>query len=282
MSYMGPTSRPTAYRRAGSLTSVPFRGRTTPTTSPHSLICAHFGKLKPSSSAANPNSLPFQGPSRSFVPEACFVPINSPHVISQCLDKRLTASVLEGLGYAVPRTMPVASPAALAAVDYFPVVVKPAVGAGGSRDVFLAQDAHELNALADYLGIDAGGTFFVQEYVGTPEHEYTVGVLVDMDGTYMNSIAMKRDLTIISLRLSARNRTSRLDLGERLVVSSGISQEDDRTLLRSNQACKDIAQAIRHARRGQHSMPSRCPRCARFRDQSTVLGYDSPSRNGWL
>ena len=166
-------------------------------------------------------------------------------MISQCLDKRLTASVLEGLGYAVPRTVPVASPAALAAVDYFPVVVKPAVGAGGSRDVFLAQDAHELNALADYLGIDAGGTFFVQEYVGTPEHEYTVGVLVDMDGTYMNSIAMKRDLTqSLSVRLSARNRTSRLDLGERLVVSSGISQGTIGRFSEVTRACKDIAQAI--------------------------------------
>ena len=64
----------------------------------------------------------------------------------------------------------------------------------------------------------------VQEYVGTPDHEYTVGVLHDMDGSFINSIALKRSLNSqLNIRLSVRNRTNKNKLGDELVISSGIS-----------------------------------------------------------
>lgn len=154
-----------------------------------------------------------------------FLPVNPPAVIDLCMDKQATMRRLTALGIEVPKFIGAASRAELSAVDWFPVVVKPAVGGGGSNNVFIAQDQAELRSLADYLELSLGtSTFVVQEYVGTPDDEYTVGVLHDMDGNYLNAIAVRRLLsTQLNVRTSVPNRTGRRDLGATLVISSGVS-----------------------------------------------------------
>ena len=104
----------------------------------------------------------------------------------------------------------------------------------------------ELKALAGYLGLGSlTDSFMIQEYVGTPDQEYTVGVLHDLHGRYVNSIAVKRHLhSGLSVRTSARNRTARTDLGPHLVISSGVSQGDIGRYPEVTAQCREIAERL--------------------------------------
>jgi carbamoyl-phosphate synthase large subunit len=85
----------------------------------------------------------------------------------------------------------------------------------------------------------------VQEYVGTPFEEYTVGVLHDMDGNLINSIAVRRLLSgQLNIRTRVANRTGRADLGEALVISSGISQGYVARFPEVTVQCERIAAAL--------------------------------------
>lgn len=166
--------------------------------------------------------------------------------IELCLNKERTNQRLAELGYAAPRHLNVTNREALAAVDWFPVVVKPSVGAGGSANCFIAQNQTELMALCDYLGLEnIAGSFIVQEYVGTPEEEYTVGVLHDLDGNYINSIAVRRLMSgQLNIRSSVLNRTGEQRFGPRLVISSGVSQGYVGRFESVTCQCRDIAAAL--------------------------------------
>ena len=154
------------------------------------------------------------------------LPINPSALIDTCMDKERTNALLERIGFEPPRFASFERISDLDAIDWYPVVLKPAVGGGGSANVFIVQSRQEMLGLADYLGLEENGIrFFVQEYVGTPDSEYTVGVLHDLDGRYINAIGIKRQLTgALTIRTSVPNRTHRRTLGPRLVISSGISQ----------------------------------------------------------
>jgi carbamoyl-phosphate synthase large subunit len=172
------------------------------------------------------------------------LPINPRGVIDTCMDKVACAEFLDEHGFQSPWTVHVRTLADLDAVDRFPVVVKPAVGSGGSRDVFVAQTGRELRLLGEYLA-ETVGKLMVQEYVGTPEHEYTVGVLHDLDGNFVNSIALRRQLTgVLHTRASVPNRTGRTDLGERLVISSGVSHGHLDRYPEVTEQCERIAAAL--------------------------------------
>jgi carbamoyl-phosphate synthase large subunit len=144
------------------------------------------------------------------------------------MDKAKTSQRLTMLGFPMPRYINASCKNEFVDIDWFPVVVKPSVGSGGSANVFIAQDMQELEALATFMGLGSTTTgFIIQEYVGTPDLEYTVGVLHDLDGRYVNAIAVRRHLdTGLSVRVSVPNRTGRKELGPRLVISSGVSQGD--------------------------------------------------------
>jgi len=174
-----------------------------------------------------------------------FLPINPTSLIDICLNKEATNGYLAKLGFDPPKVVHARSRSELQSIDWFPVVVKPAVG-GGSANVFIAQNIVELIGLADYLGLGTGtDNFLIQEYVGTPEEEYTVGVLHDMEGNYLNSIAVKRLLSgQLNIRMSVPNRTGRLELGLKLVISSGISQGYVGRFSVVTEQCKEIAHAI--------------------------------------
>jgi carbamoyl-phosphate synthase large subunit len=175
-----------------------------------------------------------------------FLPINDTGLIQLCMDKAKTNARLAELGYPAPRYLNVSSKSEFNGIDWFPVVVKPALGGGGSANVFIAQNIEELNALAIYLGLGTSTSgFMIQEYVGTPDQEYTVGVLHDLDGQYINSIAVKRHLKSgLSVRTSVKNRTGYKQLGDRLVISSGVSQGDIGRFDDVTMQCREIAERL--------------------------------------
>jgi carbamoyl-phosphate synthase large subunit len=171
------------------------------------------------------------------------LPIGPREVIETGMDKLATAAFLDDHGFAHPRFARV-TPEEISEVDWFPVVVKPAVGGGGSVDCYMAQTPRELACLAELMG-DRTGHLMVQEYVGTPEAEFTVGVLHDLDGGFVNSIAIRRELkSVLNVRMRVENRTGRDDLGPTLVLSSGFSHgsvERDEAVLSQ---CEAIAAAL--------------------------------------
>lgn len=175
-----------------------------------------------------------------------FLPINPAPLIDLCMNKVNTNKKLNELGFFSPRYLKISSREILGNVDFFPVVVKPSVGGGGSANVFIAQNEKELIGLADYLNLEnIAKEFMVQEYIGTPDEEYTVGILHDMDGNYINAIAVKKILSgQLHVRMSVENRTTRSELGPALVISSGVSHGYVGRFPWVTEQCKDIAKAI--------------------------------------
>jgi carbamoyl-phosphate synthase large subunit len=152
-----------------------------------------------------------------------FLPINPKTAIDIGMDKMATSRFLDEHGFSSPRSVRIETLEDLAKIDSFPVIVKPSVGSGGSRDCFIAQTSRQLELVGEYI-LTTGSQIMVQEYVGTAEDEYTVGVLHDMDGQFINSIALRRLVAgQLHTRVSVPNMTDRRDLGEVLVISSGVS-----------------------------------------------------------
>jgi carbamoyl-phosphate synthase large subunit len=178
--------------------------------------------------------------------EGIFVPINPLSVINTCMDKLKTAAFLQDNGFAPPRYARVNAPEDIEKIDWFPVVVKPSVGGGGSANCFIAQSNAEILALLAYLGGSVNtGPMMVQEYVGRPDHEYTVGVLHDLDGNFLNSIAVRRHLNgTMNIRSSVPNRSGRPELGSSLVVSSGVSQGEVGAFPEVTGPCERLAKSL--------------------------------------
>lgn len=189
-----------------------------------------------------PELLAFAANRDAITEAGVFLPINRSDLIQLCMDKSLTNARLAELGVPSPRFLVAESEDDIRTVDFFPVVAKPVLG-GGSANVYIAQDSHELLSLAAYLRLGSTDIrFLIQEYVGTPDQEFTVGVLHDLDGNYINSIAVRRRLdNALSVRTSVPNRTSRMDLGQHLVVSSGVSQGYIGRFPTVTEQCRDIA-----------------------------------------
>lgn len=179
-----------------------------------------------------------------FEDAGIFLPINPARVIALCMDKLSTFTWLQRHGFSVPRTLCIRTADDLATVDFCPAVLKPMVGGGGSANLFLAQDFAELRALGEYLLANIG-PYVIQEYVGTVDSEYTVGVLRDMDGQFLNSIAVHRMIMSgLSNRVRVANRTGDPRFGEYLAISSGVSQGDVARYPPVTQACEEIAAAL--------------------------------------
>ncbi len=167
---------------------------------------------------------------------------NSAEVIERGLDKWATMTFLKEHGFFVPRTQ-LLKPGDIIPTDFpLPAVVKPAVGGGGSNNTFLVQNVEEFEFACRYL-VQQDKSALLQEYIGTPQEEYTVGVLSTLDGVFMGSIALRRNiLSALSNRIKAQNRTGRSELSSTLAISSGISQGvfDDFSEVRK--ACEAIAE----------------------------------------
>jgi len=167
--------------------------------------------------------------------------INSSEVIDACMDKWRTVQLLQSNGFTVPRSFLIESEKDISQVDVLPVVIKPAIGGGGSYNVYIAQDEEELHFFCKFI-LKQKMFPLVQEYIGTPDDEYTVGVLTTLDGKLVNSIAVKRYiLSGLSAKIKTRNRTEKEYLSDILAISSGISQGiiDDYKEVR--EVCEQIA-----------------------------------------
>lgn len=180
---------------------------------------------------------------RRFEDREIFVPINPSYVLETCLDKVKTSEFLLANGFRSPEFRKIKTLTDLEGFSHNPAVVKPSIGGGGSANLFLAQTPEELEFLAGHM-LTLYPEFIVQEYVGRPEMEFTVGVLTTMDGAILHSIAVRRHiLGGLSNRIKQPNRTGRSELGPVLAISNGISQGDIGPFPEVTQACERIAAA---------------------------------------
>lgn len=181
-----------------------------------------------------------------FNEQGIYLAINSKDVIRLCMDKSACNQRLIELGFNPPKFRVIKQKSDCELIDWYPLVVKPSFGSGGSSHVYIVQDQDELNGLASYL--DLGGRvsqFMAQEYVGTSTSEFTVGVLHDMGGKFINSVALRRHLSNgLSLKAKVKNRTGKKQMGEYLVVSTGISQGTIAPFPEVVSQCRQIAEAI--------------------------------------
>jgi len=146
--------------------------------------------------------------------------INNKDVIDICQNKWKTADFLKSHSFKIPKYYIPKNKNDIDTSLKYPVVVKPYVNAGGSRGLYLAQNRKELAFFIDYT--KKHGLFsIVQEYVGTADEEYTVGVLHTLDGKLLGSVAMKR---LVKGALSTALMVKSYHSDEIYTISSGISQ----------------------------------------------------------
>jgi len=192
---------------------------------------------------SEPELLTLSHGSKQIKDLSVMLPVQPPELLTSCLDKLATMSLLRRHGFSVPDTTLVASAADLHLVTSFPVVCKPIRG-GGSGNVFLAQSSDELRNIGSYL-LGLAGKFVAQEYIGRVDSEYTVGVLTDLDGHLIDSIAVHRQiLSALSNRIKVHNLTGRKELGDILAVSNGISQGTVGRFAAVTSYCTEAALAI--------------------------------------
>ncbi|MGQ0761916.1 MAG: ATP-grasp domain-containing protein [Acidobacteriota bacterium] len=172
------------------------------------------------------------------------LPINPARVIELCMDKVRTCDFLTANGFHVSHYKRISSVGDLEDFRYLPAVLKPSIGGGGSANVFLAQTSQELLSFAKHM-LTLYSEFIIQEYVGSFDTEFTVGVLISMDGELINSIAVKRNiLTALSNRIKVPNRTGHPELGTLLALSSGVSQGVVGRFPEVTEPCERIAEAL--------------------------------------
>jgi len=204
-------------------------------------ICRKF-KILAVFHGCEPELRSYSAARQQFFDAGVLLPINNCEVINLCMDKCLTGDFLSQRGFSPPVSRLVTTFTEALHVAPFPLIVKPHIGTGASKDCFVLQDPRELQAILDFLKVGTGNPLLIQEYVGTPESEFTVGVLHDLDGQYINSIAIRRELkSALNLRISVPNQTGRLELGPKLVVSSGISMGEVGKFPEVTEVCKRIA-----------------------------------------
>ena len=125
------------------------------------------------------------------------------------MNKAKTMKWLTKNDFNCPKTITVSTVADLKKINFLPAVIKPSVGSGGSSNIFIVQKRDDLIAFCKYF-LSISPKFIVQQYIGTPDSEYTVGILNDMSGNFLNSIAVKRMiLSGLSNRIKVSNITKK-------------------------------------------------------------------------
>lgn len=179
-----------------------------------------------------------------FAQNRIYLPLNSQELMDICMDKHATMCFLKSNGFDVQKYKQVKKQEDLLEIDFFPVVLKPSIGGGGSVNTFIAQDIEELLLFGKYL-LKIYPEFIVQEYIGNPDSEYTVGVLYNTGGGYINSIAVKKNIMSgLSNKTRVPNRTNRSSLGEYLIISSGVSQGEIGRFPEVTERCRVIAEKL--------------------------------------
>jgi carbamoyl-phosphate synthase large subunit len=211
---------------------------------------------------------------------------NSSRIISNCIDKAETFDFLRNHHFQIPATYRLDNLDSLCHLtNRFPWIMKPSKGGSGSANVFLAQDKDELEIFTTYFR-KCGYPILVQEYVGTVDDEYTVGVLHYPDGVLAGSVAIKRWITSgLSNRLIVANRTGRAEFGTRLAVSSGITQGELADFPQIRRQAEAIAAAfgstgplnIQGRWNGEHFLPFEInPRFSGTEPIRAMAGFNGP------
>jgi carbamoyl-phosphate synthase large subunit len=171
--------------------------------------------------------------------EGIFLPMNPKSVIDICMDKSKTMDFLQSNGFSFQKRKQLRNRRFTGNNDVS-CGAETSIGGGGSANTFIAQDQKELELFGNWM-LNIYPRFIIQEYVGNADCEYTVGVLSDMEGVLINSIAVKKILlSALSNRLKIRSRYS----DELLVISNGISQGQIGRFPEVTSQCEVIAQKI--------------------------------------
>lgn len=121
-----------------------------------------------------------------FASEGIYLLINNHRIIQTFSSKYRTVQELEQIHVCVPRTWKYVDEALSIKDLSFPLIVKEDYGRG-SQSVFVAHSEKEMREYAQRCEAAV-----IQEYIGTPEDEYTVGVFSNEKHT--ESIAFRRKL----------------------------------------------------------------------------------------
>lgn len=178
-----------------------------------------------------------------FTESGTLILINSDYVIELCTDKWKTINFLTANGFNSPESVLLKNEDDCAKIEKMPVVIKPSTGSGGSNFVFIAQDIEESQFFTRYI-LKAGMLPIAQEYLGSSDEEYTVGVLTTLDGELVSSLAVhRRIMSGLSNRMKIKGRVGKY-AGQTLAISSGISQGSIEDLPEIRLECERLAVAI--------------------------------------
>lgn len=215
------------------------------------------------------------------------LPINPQEVIDTCADKEKTVQFLKQHNMPFPKSVMVEKSEDLSEIDFFPVILKPATGSGGSANIMIAQNPDELKTFSEYLLLNKI-SLMAQQYVGDEHSEYTVGVMTDGEGEVVNSIVMKRNISNgLGHKFATPNRTGNDQFGSRLVVSSGLSQGEFIERSDINSFCENLAKELgaKHAINIQGRLVNGDfyvfeinPRYSGTTNARAVVGYNEPAR----
>lgn len=138
-------------------------------------------------------------------------------VIERCANKEVLYSWLAANGIGVPRSVRGNAWRKFVSDVGFPVVAKPSLASGGSRNVAILATPDEVDRYFVDTGQDPQ-TVVIQEYVGSTESEFTVGVMVSKTGGVIDSIIIHRKLVGLTQGIT------RMIDGKSFGLSTGYSQ----------------------------------------------------------
>ena len=121
----------------------------------------------------------------------CILLANEASVVAVGDDKMRSCHFLESRGIPTPRSSADLTRESAEQLGY-PLILKPYLG-GGSKNVFTISSPEELDLVCELMAIK-GVSVFIQEYVGSPEGEYTASALMSPGGTLIGSFAARRTL----------------------------------------------------------------------------------------
>lgn len=166
---------------------------------------------------------------------------NSENVLNICSNKILLSEFLSSNGFYTPKIFKT-----LDSINNndFPLILKPYQGSGGSKHTYIVQSFDDIQAALTLSKI-APSLFCIQQYVGSWEQEFTVGVMHSAKKQLLGAVTLHRNLSNpLSVKTSVSNMTLKKELGNALKISSGFSQGILMDHQEIQKQCIKIAQAL--------------------------------------
>ena len=173
-----------------------------------------------------------------FAKKGVYHPLNSKEIIAQCMNKFETYNILKEKGFNLPRFEKINSIEDVQKIDFYPTVLKPSTGSGGSSYVFVVLNNKEAKLLVEFMLLKKVD-IVAQQYIGTENDEYTIGVSSDNEGNVLGSVVVKR---VINNALTTYSRVS--NGNNSYIISSGISQGNVCKYPELQKQAEDIAKKI--------------------------------------